>query len=86
MISYGWTEICELLLEGGALPNIPGYESRRPLHEAADVNNIAGAKLLLQYKADTDVRDSHGKRPMYVYVGSRYDLVYINHNFHICIK
>lgn len=66
MVSYGHIELCELLLKGGASPNIPGNESRRPLHDAAISNRIEEAKLLLRYHADVDVYDKFGKSPLYV--------------------
>lgn len=67
MVSYGYTEICELLLNCGASPDISGYKNRRPLHEAAKEDRIEAAKLLLRYNADKDQYDEREKRPMYVY-------------------
>lgn len=67
MVSYGYIKLCELLLGGGALPDTPGNESRRPLHDAVISNRIEEAKLLLQYHADKDVYDQYGKSPLYVF-------------------
>lgn len=67
MVCFGYIEICKLLLNGGALPDIPGHENRRPLHEAVDANRIEIAKLLLSHHADKDVYDQCGNKPMYVY-------------------
>lgn len=67
VVSYGYTEICKLLLNCGALPNISGFKNRRPLHEAAKEDRIEEAKLLLQFNADKDQYDQRGKKPMYVY-------------------
>lgn len=67
MVNYGCTEICELLLNCGASPDISGYKTRRPLHEAAKFNRIKEAKLLLHYNADRSQYDQYGKKPMYVY-------------------
>jgi len=68
VVSYGCTEICELLLKCGALPDISGYKNRRPLHEAAKHNRIEEAKLLLHYNADRDQYDQYGRKPMYAYI------------------
>lgn len=67
MIIYGYTEICQLLLNCQASPDISGLKNRRPLHEAAKFNRIVEAKLLLDHKADRDQYDQYGKKPMYVY-------------------
>jgi len=67
VICFGYTEICKLLLNCGALPDISGYENRRPLHEAVMYNRIEEVKLLLHYRADRDLYDQYGKKPMYVY-------------------
>lgn len=68
MVSYGYTEICKLLLNCGASPNISGYKSRRPLHEAVKYNRIEEVKLLLHHQADTQLCDESGKKPMYVWI------------------
>lgn len=67
-MSYGHIEICKILLDGGALPNMSGYENSRPLHEAAKFNRIEEAKLLLKYGADKNLCDQYGEKPMYVYM------------------
>ena len=64
VVSYGFTNICQLLLECGALPNIPGAENRTALHEAAISNRLVEAKMLLQYSAKKHVYDIHGKKPI----------------------
>lgn len=66
MISYGYYEICELLLNCGASANMSGYKNRRPLHEAVKNNRMEEIKLLLRYNADRNVFDEYGKKPMYV--------------------
>ncbi|KAL0108451.1 hypothetical protein PUN28_015179 [Cardiocondyla obscurior] len=65
IVGYGFEEICEILLSGGASPNLLGYKCRSPLHEAAKENKIQEAKLLLQYKADKNLHDQYGKKPIY---------------------
>ncbi|XP_011169381.1 BRCA1-associated RING domain protein 1 isoform X2 [Solenopsis invicta] len=64
VVSYGYTEICALLLECGASPNISGFNQRRPLHEATKNNRIEEAKLLLQHNADRELCDQYGKKPI----------------------
>ena len=64
VVSYGFTNICQLLLECGALSNVPGAENRTALHEAAISNRLVEAKMLLQYSARKDVYDKHGKKPI----------------------
>lgn len=81
MVSYGCTEICKLLLNCGALPDISGYKSRKPLHEAAKCNRIEEAKLLLHYNADKNLPDQYGKKPMYVDVLLYPQRILIKDNF-----
>ncbi|XP_011687580.1 PREDICTED: BRCA1-associated RING domain protein 1-like [Wasmannia auropunctata] len=64
VVSFGLTEICELLLEWRASPDISGYNNRKPLHEAAKHNKIKEAKLLLRYNADRNQYDQYGKKPI----------------------
>lgn len=66
VVSYGHTNICQLLLECGALPNTPGEGNRTALHEAAKANRLLEAKMLLKYSANKNVYDDYGKKPMYV--------------------
>jgi len=68
MVNFGYTEICKLLLNCEALPDILGFKNRSPLHEAAKYNKIEEAKLLLHYNADRNQCDQYGKKPMYVHV------------------
>ncbi|XP_012348288.1 LOW QUALITY PROTEIN: BRCA1-associated RING domain protein 1-like [Apis florea] len=64
VVSFGYTNICQLLLEYKALPNTPGKSNRRALHDAAINNRLAEAKILLKYSADKNVYDDHGKKPI----------------------
>lgn len=87
VVSYGYSDICYLLLKCGALPNTPGEGNRTALHEAAKANRLSEAKLLLKYSANKNVYDDYGKRPMYVLLNidllncrSKYSIYYI----HIC--
>jgi len=68
VVSYGYVKICEILLDGGASPNISGYENSTPLHEAAKCDGIEEAKLLLKHGADKNLCDQYGKKAMYVYM------------------
>ncbi|XP_012146056.2 BRCA1-associated RING domain protein 1 isoform X2 [Megachile rotundata] len=64
VVCYGYINICKLLLECGALPNTPGLENRRALHEAALNNRLQEAEMLLKYGARKDVFDDSGKKPI----------------------
>nr|XP_034179266.1 BRCA1-associated RING domain protein 1-like [Osmia lignaria]XP_034179267.1 BRCA1-associated RING domain protein 1-like [Osmia lignaria]XP_034179268.1 BRCA1-associated RING domain protein 1-like [Osmia lignaria] len=64
VVNFGYTSICKLLLECGALPNTPGAENRRALHDAAMTNRLPEAQLLLKYSASKHVYDIHGKKPI----------------------
>ena len=64
-VSFEYTEICKLLLNCEALPDITGFKNRSPLHEAAKCNRIEEAKLLLHYNADRNQCGQYGKKPMY---------------------
>lgn len=66
VVNFGYINICQLLLECGALPNTPGILNRRALHDAAINNRLAEAKILLKYSANKNVYDDYGKKPMYV--------------------
>ncbi|KAJ5094008.1 hypothetical protein N7456_009869 [Penicillium angulare] len=44
-------EIARLLLEHGASPNIDG-QIHQPIHDMAQLGNVRGLKLLLEYQAD----------------------------------
>ena len=53
-----------MLLEKGALPDIPGVDNRTPLHEAVINNRCKEAALLLRYDANRNVFDHRGKKPL----------------------
>ena len=57
--TYLWhdLELCEVLLQHGMDPNLPNWQSIRPLHHLAPKNNIDGAKLMLKYGADPSLLD-----------------------------
>lgn len=64
VVCYGYSNICKLLLECGALPNTPGLDNRRALHDAAQNKRLPEAEMLLKYGARKDVYDNSGKRPI----------------------
>lgn len=53
-----------MLLNAGADPNIKGIECRTALHEAVQVNNAELVKILLKNKADPEIKDQSGNKPM----------------------
>lgn len=57
--SYLWwnLELCELLLQHDMDPNLPNWQSVRPLHHMAQKNNVDGAKLMVKYGADPSLID-----------------------------
>ena len=57
--SYLWwdLELCELLLQHDMDPNLPNWQSIRPLHQMAQKNNVDGAKLMVKYGADPSLLD-----------------------------
>ena len=57
--SYLWwnLELCELLLQHDMDPNLPNWQSIRPLHHMAQKNNVDGAKLMVKYGADPSLID-----------------------------
>jgi len=52
------------LVAGGADPNAPGQDGRRPLHEAVRDGNLAMVDLLVSLGADLDARDDAGRTPL----------------------
>ena len=57
--SYLWwnLELCELLLQHDMDPNLPNWQSIRPLHHMAQKNNVDGAKLMVKYGANPSLID-----------------------------
>ncbi len=52
----GNEQMVSLLIQRGALVNIPGYCNNTPLHDAAETGNTTIARLLLQHGANPCVR------------------------------
>ncbi len=57
--TYLWhdLELCELLLQHDMDPNLPNWQSMRPLHLMAQKNYVAGAKLMVKYGANPSLID-----------------------------
>lgn len=55
---------CRLLLENGALPDLPSSKSVYPLHAAVETNEKEYLQLLLKYPIDGNCRDSEGYTPL----------------------
>ncbi|CAL7933032.1 unnamed protein product [Xylocopa violacea] len=64
VVSFGFTDICQLLLDCGASPNIPGEKNRTALHDAVINNRLLETEMLLKYGAKKNVYDVCGKRPI----------------------
>lgn len=63
-VESGSVEIVDILLKSGALVNIPGGEYATPLHKAVTLEHISIIQLLLKYRAEKEVIDYFGKKPM----------------------
>lgn len=63
-VSYEFEEIVNMLLQAGADPNIKGIECKTALHEAVQVNNVSLVELLLKFKANPEIKDQSGKKPL----------------------
>ena len=57
--TYLWHDLnlCEVLLQHEMDPNLPNWQSVRPLHHMAQKNNVDGAKLMVKYGADPSLID-----------------------------
>ena len=63
--SYGYYEICQILLTAETNPNTPGVDNSTALHEAVKNNQKDIVLLLLENNANTNVFDRKGKKPEY---------------------
>ena len=70
----------DILLQNGADPNINIYPSssnkelfKTPLMFAVEQSNITLTQLLLQYKINTNFRDTHGKTALFYLKGKKND-------------
>ena len=54
--NHGFVKIVSVLLDHGALVNVPGYENETPLHDAVNNGHARIAQLLLARGADKELR------------------------------
>ena len=54
--NHGYPEVVSLLLDHGALINIPGFENDTPLHDAVGNGHLEVARLLVSRGANTNLR------------------------------
>ena len=52
----GNEQLVSLLIQHGAVVNIPGYRNNTPLHDAAETGNTNIMRLLLQHGANPCAR------------------------------
>lgn len=57
----------EILLKGGALPDMPDYCGRTALHKAVVADDTDIASLLISFNANRQAVDKLGMKPMLVY-------------------
>ena len=57
--TYLWhdLELCEVLLQNDMDPNLPNWQSMRPLHHMAQKNMVDGAQLMVKYGANPSLID-----------------------------
>lgn len=61
--SYGWKEVVEVLVAGGADVNAQGLDRDTPLHDACTSGNLSMVKFLVEKGADPHAKNSKGKTP-----------------------
>ena len=54
--NHGYTEVAKLLLDNGAMINVPGADNDTPLHDAVSNGRIDCVKLLVSRGASHTVR------------------------------
>jgi len=62
-VTKGFAEVVELLLDAGALVDVPGVDNMTPLHEAVASGRTAIVRMLVSRGANTRARTSTGKTP-----------------------
>ena len=58
-------QTAKFLIDNGAHPDVRGYEDVTPLHSAAYNGDCKMVQVLLEYKADTNARTTHGRTPLH---------------------
>lgn len=61
--SYGWYQVVEVLVNGGANVNAKGLDDDTPLHDATTSGNLQMVKFLVQHGADAFAKNTKGKMP-----------------------
>lgn len=61
--SYGWHQVVEVLVEGGANVNAKGLDDDTPLHDASTSGNLKMVQYLIDHGADPFVKNTKGKMP-----------------------
>lgn len=59
-----------MLLENGADPNATDKLESTPLHRASAKGNFRLIQLLLKQSASTNIQDSQGNTPLYVWIST----------------
>lgn len=65
-VENGRIEICNVLLNNGAIPDIHNKSGMTPLHIAAKENKLNAAQLLITYYINISVKDSIGNTPLHL--------------------
>jgi ankyrin repeat protein len=74
-VRSGWLEGAEMLLKGGADPNVRDSFDNSPLHIALpEEGRLGGVALLLKYGADPSLKDRNGNTPLHVAMQVGYPL------------
>lgn len=70
--SKGHTDVMELLLSAGAMPNIRDMTGATPLHRATSVGKVHAVRILVEKaKAPLEVGDGEGQTPLFVAVACK---------------
>ena len=64
-LAGGHFRTAQFLYDNGAHPNARGYDDNTPLHSAAFYKDSAMVRVLLEYKANADARNSDGATPLH---------------------
>lgn len=65
-VENGRIEICDVLLNNGAIPNIQNKSGMTPFHIAAKENKLNAAQLLITFDTNISVKDSIGNTPLHL--------------------
>jgi len=65
VLALEYPESLKVYLETGVNPNLANSKNQTLLHSAIMKNNLEAAKLLKQYKADTNYIDEFGRSPIF---------------------